>query len=284
VIRDGRYVGSVEITEASPAAIVEMMFGDVARAVRQARRTVTRDAPILSVRDLKRRPDFEGVSFDLYPGEVLGMAGLLGAGRTEVLRAIFGADPLDSGAITFAGQEVSHPTPRRMKAMGLGYTPENRKEVGLVQIASVHDNLRLASLRQLAGLNFTSRDREAPAVMRQISDLGIKVADPMLPVSTLSGGNQQKVVIGNWLNTRPKVMFFDEPSRGVDILAKQQIFEIMWRQADAGLSAVFVSSELEELLDVCDRILVMHHGRVVAEVEPQTTNLTTLYRLCMEGA
>ena len=259
------------------------MFGDIARAVRPARRTVTRTAPILSVRELTRQPDFEGVSLDLYPGEVLGMAGLLGAGRTEVLRAIFGADPIESGTITFAGQPVNHPTPQRMKALGLGYTPENRKEAGLVQIASVHDNLLLAS-RRIAGLGFTSREREAPAVRRQIGDLGIKVGDPMLPVSTLSGGNQQKVVIGNWLNTRPKVMFFDEPSRGVDILAKQQIFEIMWRQADAGLSAIFISSELEELLDVCDRILVMHHGRVVAEVEPQTTNLTTLYRLCMEGA
>jgi ribose transport system ATP-binding protein len=130
---------------------------------------------------------------------------------------------------------------------------------------------------------FTTREIEAPYVANQVRDLAIKVQNPLQVVSSLSGGNQQKVVIGNWLNTRPRVMFFDEPSRGVDLLAKQQIFEIMWKQTAAGLSAVFVSSELEELLDVCDRILVMHQGRVVASVEPAETTLTELYRLCMEG-
>jgi len=283
VVRDGHYVGTIEMADASPAKIVEMMFGDVAKASRPPRRAVSRSNPVLSVRDLSRAPAFTDISFELYPGEVLGMAGLLGAGRTEVLRAIFGADPLDSGEISFAGQRVKKPTPKRMKALGLGYTPENRKEVGLVQMAAIHDNLILASLDRIARAGFTNRARETPSVTRQIRDLGIKVADPLLPVSTLSGGNQQKVVIGNWLNTAPKVMFFDEPSRGVDIQAKQQIFEIMWAEADAGLSSIFVSSELEELLDVADRILVLHHGRLVAEVTPETTNLTGLYQLCMEG-
>jgi len=168
---------------------------------------------------------------------------------------------------------------RTMKRAGLGYTPENRKEVGLVQILPIHDNLCMAS----NGVGFTTRGREAPRVVRQIRDLAIKIADPMLPVSSLSGGNQQKVVIGNWLNTGPKVMFLDEPTRGIDVQAKQQIFEIMWRKAEEGLSVIFVSSELEELLEVADRILVMHHGRMVAEVDPATTNLAELYRLCMEG-
>jgi ribose transport system ATP-binding protein len=283
VIRDGRLIGSVNIPEVNAEQIVEMMFGPVARAVRPPRRIAKREAPILSVRGLTRRGSFEDISFDLFPGEVLGMAGLLGAGRTEVLRAIFGADQWESGTIRVDGVQIDDPTPRRMKAAGVGYTPENRKEVGLVQAASVHDNLLLASLGKVAGPRLTSRVREAPVVRRLVRDLGIKVADPMLPVATLSGGNQQKVVIGNWLNTTPRVMFFDEPSRGVDIVAKQQVFEIMWRQADEGLAAVFVSTELEELLEVCDRIIVMRHGRLVTEVEPQTTNLTTLYSLCMEG-
>ncbi|WP_423065538.1 sugar ABC transporter ATP-binding protein [Devosia sp. CN2-171] len=283
VLRDGRYVGSIEMADATPESIVGMMFGDIAKSARPARRTISRTDPVLRVEGLTRAAAFADVSFELYRGEVLGMAGLLGAGRTEVLRAIFGADPLDSGTIHFAGQTVTHPDPRQMKRLGLGYTPENRKEVGLVQIASIHDNLILASLDRIANRGFTSRRREYPFISRQIGNLGIKVADPDLPVSTLSGGNQQKVVIGNWLNTAPKVMFFDEPSRGVDIQAKQQIFEIMWRQAEAGLSAIFVSSELEELLDVCDRILVLRHGRLVAEVMPAETNLAQLYRLCMEG-
>ncbi|ESX20168.1 D-ribose transporter ATP binding protein [Mesorhizobium sp. LSJC255A00] len=284
VIRDGRYIGTVEMNGSKPGTIIEMMFGDVARAQRPARRLVKRDRPVLSVRGLTRLPDFADVSFDLYPGEVLGMAGLLGAGRTETLRAIFGADSCETGEILIGGQSVQKPSPRRMKDLGLGYTPENRKEVGLVQSASVHDNLILASLRRIASRGLTWRKKESPFVARQVGDLGIKTRDPMLPISTLSGGNQQKVVIGNWLNSDPKVMFFDEPSRGVDVLAKQQIFEIIWRKAQAGVSAVFVSSELEELFDVCDRILVMRQGRVVCEVAPEAISLAQLYQLCMEGA
>lgn len=170
-----------------------------------------------------------------------------------------------------------------MKRAGLGYTPENRKEVGLVQLLPTFDNLCLASLAQIAPAGIITRADESPYVAKQISDLQIKAGDPMLPVSSLSGGNQQKVVIGNWLNTAPKVMFFDEPSRGVDVQAKRQIFDIIWRQAEQGLAALFVSTELEEVLEVCDRVLVMREGAIVAEVDPVSTTLTELYRLCMEG-
>ena len=284
VLRDGHAVGTVAMADATPEAIVEMMFGDTARATRPPRRAVERADPILRVRGLSRRGAFADVSFDLHRGEVLGLAGQLGAGRTEVLRAIFGADPFDEGEIMLDDELVMRPDPRRMRRRGLGYTPENRKEVGLVQPLSVQDNLCLASLERIAPRGVLTRRREAPFVARQVAGLAIKVADPMLPVSSLSGGNQQKIVIGNWLNTEPKVMFFDEPSRGIDVQAKQQIFDIMWREAARGLSSIFVSSEPEELLEVADRILVMHHGRIVAEALPERTTLTELYRLCMEGA
>ncbi len=283
VLRDGHATGTTEMRDTTPEHIVEMMFGDVARAVRPPRRTVARDDAVLRVRGLTRSGAFEDVSFDLYRGEVLGFAGLLGAGRTEVLRAIFGADPLDAGEIRLDGTHVERPDPRRMKRRGLGYTPENRKEVGLVQGLSVHDNLCLASLDRIATHGLLTRRREAPFVARQVAGLAIKVPDAMLPVASLSGGNQQKIVIGNWLNTQPKVMFFDEPSRGIDVQAKQQVFDIMWREAERGLSSIFVSSEPEELLDVADRILVMRHGRIVAEVLPGKVSLAELYRLCMEG-
>ncbi len=281
VLRDGAAVGDIEMADATPDGIVELMFGDVARATRPARRRSNGGEPVLRVAGLSRRDVFENISFDLYPGEVLGLAGLLGAGRTEVLRAIFGADPLDAGTIVMRGQAVAHPTPHRMKRLGLGYTPENRKEVGLVQALSVQDNLCLASLGRIASHGVITRARERPYVARQVADLAIKVSDPMLPVASLSGGNQQKVVIGNWLNTQPRVMFFDEPSRGIDVQAKQQVFDIIWREADRGLSCVFVSSEPEELLDVADRILVLRQGRIVAEVTPADTSLAALYRLCM---
>ena len=135
-----------------------------------------------------------------------------------------------------------------------------------------------------AGPTFHHRGREHPAVARQIAGLQIKVADPMQPALSLSGGNQQKIVIGKWLNTEPRVMFFDEPSRGIDVQAKQQIFEILWRETGRGLTAIFVSSEPEELLEVADRILVMREGRIAAEVFPAETTLTDLYRLCMADA
>jgi len=148
----------------------------------------------------------------------------------------------------------------------------------------VHDNLCLANLDRIAQHGVVTRAREAPFVARQIGGLGIKVPNGMLPVASLSGGNQQKIVIGNWLNTQPKVMFFDEPSRGIDVQAKQQVFDIMWRETARGLSAIFVSSELEELLEVADRILVMRHGRIVTEVMPDRVSLAELYRVCIEGA
>lgn len=284
VLRDGQFAGSVEMTQASPAIIVEMMFGETATAKRPARRAIDRTgSPVLSVSGLTRHGIFSDISFSLHRGEILGIAGLLGAGRTEMMRAIFGADPIDAGTVTLNGKSLSAATPKEMKDAGLGYTPENRKEAGLVQILSTHDNLCLASLAHIAPSGIVTRAREQGFVQRQVADLAIKVTEPMLPVSSLSGGNQQKVVIGNWLNTAPQVMFFDEPSRGVDVQAKRQIFDIIWDQAEGGLAALFVSTELEEVLEVADRILVMRQGRIVAEVDPTTTTLADLYRLCMEG-
>ncbi len=284
VLRDGQFAGSVAMAQASPALIVEMMFGETARAVRPARKVIDRAGrPVLAVNGLTRDGAFADVTFAVHRGEILGIAGLLGAGRTEVMRAIFGADPVDAGTVTLNGTDVTSATPGQMKQAGLGYTPENRKEVGLVQVLSTHDNLCLASLAQIAPSGIITRAREQGVVRRQIHDLAIKVADPMQPVAALSGGNQQKVVIGNWLNTAPKVMFFDEPSRGVDVQAKRQIFDIIWDQAERGLAAIFVSTELEEVLEVADRILVMRQGRIVADVDPAVTSLADLYHLCMEG-
>jgi ABC-type sugar transport system ATPase subunit len=284
VLRDGKHVGSIEMATSSVGIVVDMMFGDVARASRPPRQaTPATGDPVLAVRGLTREPAFRDVSFELRRGEVLGLAGMLGAGRTEVLRAIFGADALDAGEIVLDGQVIAKPSPERMVQLGLGYTPENRKEVGLVQQHSIHSNLSLASLFKLAPRGLVTKAAEAPGVARQIDQLEIKVDDADLPVSSLSGGNQQKVVIGNWLNTDPKVMFFDEPSRGVDVKAKQQIFQIIWEQAAKGLSSVFVSTELEEMLEVCDRILVLKEGHLLGELDPTQFNLTDLYAACMEG-
>ena len=283
VLRDGKHIGSVEMAGSSNKEIINMMFGDVAHAVRSPRKLENTQKPVLHVRNLSRKNKFKDISFDLYRGEVLGIAGMLGAGRSELLRSIFGADEFDSGEIIIDGEKVKNHDPRSMIAIGLGYTPENRKEDGLAQDHSIHNNLSMASLRQNAPNGFITKTRERVGVENQVKNLDIKVDAAEDIVSSLSGGNQQKVVIGNWLNTDPKIMFFDEPSRGVDVYAKEQIFQIIWEQAEKGLSSVFVSSELEELLHVCDRILVMKEGRMVGEFSPTQTTLTELYTACMDG-
>lgn len=285
VLRDGRLIGTLAMKDATNRDIVEMMFADATKASRPPRDRRSPSAkPVLEVRNLARAGCLKDISFSLYPGEILGIAGMMGAGRSELLRAIFGADRFDHGHVSLDGIAIRRPTPGKMRQRGLGYTPENRKEAGLVQSLASHHNLCLASIRAIARRGFTSIPRETPFAQRQITDLAIKLSDPMRAVSALSGGNQQKIVIGNWLNTNPKVMLLDEPTRGVDIRAKQQIFEIIWQKAAQGLAVVFVSSELEELFDIADRILVLHHGRIVSEVRPDEISLAGLYHLCMEGA
>ncbi len=282
VLRDGSLIGTVPMKEASHKQIITMMFGDVEIRRRPEDLEVSEEI-VLEVRNLCRKNKFEDVSFQLRKGEILGIAGMLGSGRTELLKSIFGADPFDSGEIHVNGKHVAKPTPERMKKAGIALTPEDRKQEGLIQIQSVKENLCVASLDLIAKGQFMRKDIEQEFVQRQVNDLEIKVASVDHLISSLSGGNQQKVVVGNWLNTSPKVMFFDEPSRGIDVNAKQQIFQIIWNQSRKGISSIMVSSELEELLEVCHRILIVREGRVAGEVRPEELTIEDLYSLCMGG-
>ncbi|NNU62852.1 sugar ABC transporter ATP-binding protein [Ochrobactrum soli] len=282
VLRDGAYIGSVELKASSPDQIVEMMFGERSAAP-IARRHYQAAEPVLQIRNLSRKNAFSNISFDLHKGEILGIAGLLGSGRTELLRSIFGADPFDEGEIRLGGQLIEMPSPRRMKALGIGYTPEDRKHSALVQMLPVRSNLVLANLPAISSLGVVNKEREKELVATQIAGLSIKVPDDALPVSRLSGGNQQKVVVGNWLNTRPRIIFFDEPTRGIDLRAKEQMFEIIAEQASKGVSCIFVSSELEEVHNIADRILVLKQGQLVADLDPNQLKLAELYRFCMKG-
>lgn len=281
VLRDSRHVGSVPIGVATPKVIVDMMFGETVLQSRPDDLKVG-DQVSLKVSGLTRRDKFEDINFEVRAGEIVGIAGMLGAGRSELLRGIFGADRIDSGSVTINGVKVDRPTIPLMKTLGLAMTMENRKEEGLIQIMSIEDNLCLASLNEISHRGLISRYLQAPIAEKWIRQLHIKVSDPSNEVQSLSGGNQQKVVVGNWLNTDPKVVFFDEPTRGIDIVAKQQIFQIMWDLSRKGLSVVFVSSELEELLEVCHRILIMEAGRIIGEVpSPETVGIEDLYAMCM---
>ncbi len=282
VIRDGKYVGTVSMKEASHKQIVNMMFGDVEIRRRPDDLTWTDDV-VLSVRNLNREGKFKNISFDLHKGEVLGIAGMLGSGRTELLMSIFGADPFDSGQIFMDGKEVKKPTLRKMKGLGLAMTQEDRGHKGLTQIRTVGENLCFASLDKLSRKGFVDRRAETKAIHKQIEELDIKVSTPGVRVSSLSGGNQQKVVVGNWLNTDPRIIMFDEPSRGIDVNAKQQIFQIIWEQSRKGIASIMVSSELEELLEVCNRILIMRYGEIVGEVNADELTVDELYVTCMGG-
>ncbi len=281
VLRDGEYIGTQRMSEATPSSIVEMMFGEVEQRSRPKDLKVS-DEVVLELRDLTRKPVFEKVNLSLKRGEVLGIAGMLGSGRSELLRAIFGADPYDSGEILLEGEPIIPGDPSRMRDRGIAMTPENRKSEGLVQGLSIRQNMCMASLYQIGSKGYINRAMESRVVDPQVDTLQIKIADTAHPVASLSGGNQQKVVIGNWLNSNPRIVIFDEPSRGIDVNAKQQIFQIMWDLSRQGLSSIFVSTELEELVEVCHRILIMKNGTIVDEVFPESISLEGLYTRCME--
>lgn len=281
VLRDGAFIGKVNTKDVTNADIIKMMFGDT-QIRKRPDDVVSQDEVVMEVDGLCRKNKFHNISFALHKGEVLGIAGMLGAGRTELLKSIFGADPYDSGSILIYGKKA----PRRastisMKKLGLGLTPEDRKNEGLILIHSIRDNLCFASMDKTSRGWLEIKAKRIAAAEKQVNELQIKIPNILAPVSSLSGGNQQKVVVGNWLNTKPKIMLYDEPSRGIDVNAKQQIFEIMWEQSRHGVSSIFVSSELEELLEVCNRILIMKEGELIGEVYPEDVSINELYALCM---
>jgi ABC-type sugar transport system ATPase subunit len=282
VLRDGKLVGTVQMNEVQQKDIIGMMFGEVKIQNRPTDIEV-RDEVVMEVKKLSRHGWYQDVNFHLKRGEVLGIAGMLGSGRTELLRGIFGADPVDSGEVIVEGKTYTSANPINMVKAGVGLTPENRKSQGLILIHSIRDNLCYASMNITADGWLENKRKRNAFAERQVKELDIKVSTIDAPCESLSGGNQQKVVVGNWLNTSPKIMLYDEPSRGIDVNAKQQIFQIMWEEARKGISTIFVSTELEELLEVCHRILIMRHGRIVDEIIPDGMNVNELYEICMRG-
>ena len=280
VLRDGDHVATVEMAETTAGEIVHYMFGETVQKERPADLLAGRE-PVLEVRGLSRGEEFQDVDLTLHRGEILGIAGMLGSGRTELLKAIFGALPFDRGKILFSGRTCRKVSPHNMKDLGLGFAPEDRKQEGLVQTQSIRSNLCLASLDRISKRGFLSRRRERRLIRDQVDRLHIKAPDVEEAVSSLSGGNQQKVVVGKWLGTSLQVLLLDEPTRGIDLQAKQQIFQLMWDLSRQGIAILFVSSELEELVEVCHRILVMKQGRIRQEIRPENTTADQLFVQCM---
>lgn len=286
VIRDGVFIGKRNTSELTNNEMIKMMFGDVQKKAMPPE-SVPQEEILMSVNGLTRTGWFEDISFDLHKGEILGIAGVLGSGRTELLNAVFGSMPCDSGTVTICGKCYRRRKPGIMKRAGVGLTPEDRKVDGLVLMHSIETNLCYAGMKRttINGWIESRRKRRAMA-QEQVDALQIKISSLEARASSMSGGNQQKVVVGNWLNNNPKIMIYDEPTRGIDVNAKQQIFEIMWEQSKKGNSTIFVSTEIEELLGVCHRILIMRNGHIVDELKGERlaeTSTNDLYTLCLGG-
>lgn len=283
VLRDGMLSGTADMDSIDRRGIINLMFGEVEIKDRPSDLEAS-DEVVLEVRGLSRKGWYDDVNFSLKKGEVLGIAGMLGSGRTELLRGIFGADPVDGGTVIVEGKEYQSRDPSKMNRAGVGLTPEDRRREGLIMKHSVMDNLCYASMDKTRNGWLEDKPKRRLFARHQVDALDIKVPGINTLSSTLSGGNQQKVVVGNWLNNTPRIILYDEPSRGIDVNAKQQIFEIMWEQAREGIATVFVSTELEELLEVCHRILIMRHGKIEDEItDPASTSIEELYTICMGG-
>ena len=265
VLRDGGHVGTKPIGEFTRDSMIELMVG---RSLDQEfpKAAAELGEERLVVRGLSRGRRVREVSFGVRRGEVLGLTGLVGAGRTETARLIFGADRREAGNITLDGKTLRLRSPREAVAAGICLLTEDRKTQGLVLGQSVRENFGLPNLASFAWLGFIDQKREAEALEVHVGKLQIKLSSADQSAGTLSGGNQQKVVLAKWLERNAEVIIFDEPTRGIDVGAKYEIYQLINRLAAAGKAILMISSELPEVLGMSDRILVMHEGRVTGEI------------------
>jgi ribose transport system ATP-binding protein len=264
VLRDGTSVGEVP-ADTPQDQLVRLMVG---RSIDQQypREAAEAGAPLLQVRNLTREGAFEDVSFEVRAGEVVGLAGLVGAGRTEVARAIFGADGYDSGTVLVDGRPIPRRNVGAAMEAGLGLVPEDRKGQGLVLGADVRENLGLVTLRRASHGGFVDRTGQARAAADIAKRLGVRMGGLDQEVRTLSGGNQQKIVIGKWLLAEANVLILDEPTRGIDVGAKVEIYQLINSLTAAGRAVLMISSDLPEVLGMSDRVLVMARGRIAGEL------------------
>ncbi len=259
VLRDGTFINTVPVAETNLDAVISMMVGyDIDE--RFPRTETTPGDVVLSARNLSRKGEFENVSFEVRKGEVLGFSGLMGSGRTEIMHAVFGSTRLDSGEIYINNKKVTINSPIDGKKMGIGFVTEDRKGEGLILDFDVRENFSIPSLLKYVKSLFLDRKQIIKDTGEYINKLNIKTSSQELHVKKLSGGNQQKIVIARWLATKPKILILDEPTRGVDVGAKKEIYEIINFLKKEGVAVIVVSSELTEVMGICDRIAVMNNG------------------------
>ena len=269
VLRDGQYIGTRRIAETTPDEIIRMMVGRELGDFYPPRARA-RGRPLLEVRDLALPGSAARCSFTLYAGEVLGISGLIGSGRTELARAIFGADLRAGGQILLDGQPLSVHSPAQAIAGGLGYLPEDRKQAGLFLDMAIKLNIAATNLRAVTRGGFVSPALERDLAEQYVRQLNISTPSIDQEVRRLSGGNQQKALVAKWLAIKPRVLIVDEPTRGIDVGAKREIHYLLRELANQEVGVVMISSELPEILGMSDRVLVMHGGAIVAELDGQT--------------
>lgn len=282
VLRDGSYIGVKNIPETNMNEIVKMMIG---REIgeRYPSRNVKIGKEVLKVKELTRKGTFHDVNFSVRAGEVLGVSGLMGAGRTEIMQAIFGNLSYESGTIEIDGKEVKISNPRQAMEHGIGFITEDRKTEGLMLDKSIRENISLCNLRRISKSSVISREAEKNMVAEAIKDLHIKCFGSYHECNNLSGGNQQKVVLAKWILTNPKILILDEPTRGVDIGAKKEIYSIINKLAAQGVAIIMVSSELPEVLGMSDNIMVVREGEVRGIISYEEANQERVMTLAMGG-
>jgi inositol transport system ATP-binding protein len=282
VLRDGRYIGTERTGNLTREEMIRMMVGRELARIFPGARPVP-GASVLSARGLGLPPHFREVTFELHAGEILGIAGLVGAGRSKLAEALFGVTPPSSGTILIAGAETRIDSPGAALSCGMAFVTEDRKETGCLLTLSVLDNLEIAVLtRDFVRLGFVrgAAVREAcAAVSRQ---LRIKTPDLSEPIANLSGGNQQKVLIGRWLLTGPRILILDEPTRGIDVAAKAEIHQLIAQLAAQGAAVLMISSELPEILGMSHRVMVMHEGRVTGILEREAADQEKIMALAAQ--
>ena len=264
ILRDGQKIATRDILDVSRAELIKLMVGRELKETYPERKTVPGDV-VLEVKGLCGN-GMKGLNLFLRKGEILGLAGLVGAGRTEFVRLIYGADESEQGEIFVEGRKTRIRSPFHAAAHGIGLLPEDRKLQGVILELSVKENIILPSLREISKGPVIDSRREMETVKRQESSLRIKTPSLSQLVRNLSGGNQQKVVVSKWLASSAKILIFDEPTRGIDVGAKQEIYQLMNRLTEEGISIIMVSSEMEELIGMSDRIMVLREGRIAGEL------------------
>lgn len=283
VLRDGSHVGTEPIEKLDRNSIVRMMIG------RDISASVQRDArqdgePLLQVQGFSSPGKFHDISFKVKSGEILGLAGLVGAGRTEIAEAIFGLDREATGVVAVKGKEVRPKSPSQMMGNGVGLVPEDRKRHGLVLMMNSRENISLAILDQIQAVGFTKGKAERQVARTYFNSMRVKAPTLDTPSAGLSGGNQQKLVIAKWLAAQCDVLILDEPTRGVDVGAKSEIHALIRELAEQGKAVIVISSELPELLSNTDRILALHNGRITGEIESASATEESLLKMMTGSA